>query len=77
MLHGSSGVTDADLTRAVDAGMTKINIATRLNDTFTKAVRAHLTNHPDTADTRKYLDPAREAVSAEVAHLLTVLRSVG
>ncbi len=35
VLHGSSGVADADLTAAVDAGMTKINIATQLNKVFT------------------------------------------
>ncbi|WP_433476402.1 class II fructose-bisphosphate aldolase [Spirillospora sp. CA-142024] len=77
VLHGSSGVSDGDLARAVNAGMTKINIATRLNDVFTKTARARLTEFPSTADTRKYLGPAREAVSAEVAHLLTVLGSAG
>ncbi len=35
VLHGSSGVADADLTRAVEAGMTKVNIATHLNNVFT------------------------------------------
>ncbi|WP_433479242.1 class II fructose-bisphosphate aldolase [Spirillospora sp. CA-142024] len=77
VLHGSSGLSDADLARAVNAEMTKINIATRPNDAFTRTVRARLAGLPGTADTRKYLGPAREAVSAEVAHLLTVLRSAG
>lgn len=75
VLHGSSGVPDADLTRAVDAGMTKINIATHLNHTFTDALRAYLAEHPSAVDTRKYLRPAREAVAAEVARLLVVLKA--
>ncbi|MEV6611316.1 class II fructose-bisphosphate aldolase [Kutzneria sp. NPDC051319] len=75
VLHGSSGVADADLTRAVDAGMTKINIATHLNTAFTAAVRTYLADNPQVVDTRKYLAPGRAAVAAEVTRLLGVLRS--
>lgn len=75
VLHGSSGVPEADLTRAVEAGMTKINIATALNQAFTKAVRDYLAANPTVVDTRKYLAPGREAVAAEVARLLGVLKA--
>jgi fructose-bisphosphate aldolase class II len=76
VLHGSSGVADADLTRAVESGMTKVNIATHLNNVFTEKVRQVLSDNPKLVDTRKYLGPARDAVAAEVARLLTVLRAV-
>jgi fructose-bisphosphate aldolase class II len=75
VLHGSSGVPDEDLTKAVRSGMTKVNIATHLNKAFTGAVRAYLADHPDVVDTRKYLRPGREAVAAEVARLLGVLNA--
>jgi fructose-bisphosphate aldolase, class II len=75
VLHGSSGVPDADLTRAVAAGITKVNIATRLTMAFTAAVRAHLEEHPSDVDTRVYLGRAREVVAAEVSRLLQVLGS--
>ncbi|MET9020540.1 class II fructose-bisphosphate aldolase [Actinopolymorpha sp. NPDC004070] len=75
VLHGSSGVPDADLTRAVEAGMTKVNIATSLNQAFTGAVREYLAANPKVVDTRKYLAPGRDAVAAEVARLLGVLRA--
>ncbi|SHE55929.1 class II fructose-bisphosphate aldolase [Streptoalloteichus hindustanus] len=75
VLHGSSGVADEDLARAVAAGMTKINIATHLNRAFTHAVRDHLATHPTTVDTRKYLAPGREAVATEVTRLLGVLKA--
>jgi fructose-bisphosphate aldolase class II len=73
VLHGSSGVPDEDLTRAVKAGMTKVNIATALNQAFTGAVRAYLDANPKVVDTRKYLAPARAAVTTEVTRLLGVL----
>jgi len=73
VLHGSSGVPDEELVRAVKSGMTKINIATHLNQVFTHSVRARLAANPDMVDSRRYLGPAREAVAAESARLLRLL----
>lgn len=73
VLHGSSGVDDHEIVRAVAAGMTKINIATHLNHVFTNEVRAVLADRPGLVDSRKYLGPAREAMAAEVARLLRLL----
>ena len=73
VLHGASGVPDADLVAAVHAGMTKVNIATHLNNAFTTALRRHLAEHPDVVDTRRYLGTARDAVAAEAARLLVLL----
>ncbi|MFJ5833664.1 ketose-bisphosphate aldolase [Streptomyces sp. NPDC093089] len=73
VLHGSSGVDDADLEKAVAAGMTKVNISTHLNQLFTRTIRDRLQAAPAAADPRGYLGPAREAVAAEVARLLRVL----
>src|SRR5699024_4623322 len=77
VLHGSSGVPDADLARAVDSGMTKINMATRLNGSFTAAVREYLAANPTTVDTRKYLAPARSALASDVAELLRMFAPEG
>ncbi|MFE2562212.1 ketose-bisphosphate aldolase [Streptomyces sp. NPDC059352] len=73
VLHGSSGVADAHLAKAVATGMTKVNISTHLNQLFTRTVRERLAAAPAVADPRKYLGPAREAVAVEVARLLCVL----
>src|SRR5690606_18762661 len=73
VLHGSSGVADADITRAVDSGMRKINVSTHLNRIMTAAVRAVLAEQPSLVDPRKYLGPARDAVAAEVARLCAVI----
>ena len=73
VLHGSSGVSDPDLQKAVKAGMSKINIATHLNNVFTHEIREALVTNPQLVDPRKYIAPGRDAVAAEVARLLTLL----
>jgi fructose-bisphosphate aldolase class II len=70
VLHGSSGVADDELRKAVAAGITKINVGTLLNVNFTRAIRASLASDATVTDPRKYLAPARVAVAEAVAALL-------
>jgi len=76
VLHGSSGVPEPDLTRAVAAGLTKVNIATHLNVAYTRAIRDHLADHPEVVDPRRYVAVAREAVAREVTRLLALVCAV-
>ncbi|MET8966018.1 class II fructose-bisphosphate aldolase [Streptomyces sp. NPDC004074] len=73
VLHGSSGVPDAELRAAVLAGMVKINIGTALNISLTHTVRDVLLSKPALTDPRTYLGPARDAVAMTVRDVLTVL----
>jgi fructose-bisphosphate aldolase class II len=73
VLHGSSGVADEHLREAVGAGMTKINISTHLNATFTGQVRELLAAEPALVDPRKYLGAARTATAREVERLVRLL----
>ena len=73
VLHGASGVSDDGLARAVARGIVKVNVGTQLNKAFTAAVREYLAANPDVVDPRKYLEPGRAAMAAEVARLLAVL----
>ncbi|GAA0979448.1 class II fructose-bisphosphate aldolase [Acrocarpospora macrocephala] len=72
VLHGSSGVPDAGLVRAVRHGMTKINIATQLNVMFTAGIRGGLTDSK-VVDPRHYLAYGRASVAGRVQQLLEVL----
>jgi fructose-bisphosphate aldolase class II len=72
VLHGSSGVPDDGLRRAVAHGIRKVNIATQLNKVMSAAVREAL-DDPALVDPRRYLGPGRDAVACEVARLLTLL----
>jgi fructose-bisphosphate aldolase class II len=67
VLHGSSGVADHDLRKAVGAGITKINVGTLLNVAFTAEVRTQLAGDAAISDPRRYLAPARDAVARAVA----------
>ena len=73
VLHGSSGVPDEELRAAISAGMTKINISTHLVSVFTGEVRRTLSESPSLIDSRKYVGPARDAVSREAERLLRLL----
>jgi fructose-bisphosphate aldolase class II len=73
VLHGSSGVPDADIARAVRAGLTKINIATHLNVTLTAALRGYLDEHPSVVDPRRYFGAARAALTDEAERLIGVI----
>lgn len=74
VLHGSSGVPDAELRAAVSGGIAKVNIGTALNIAMTGAIREFLTASPDAVDSRKYLGVGREAMARTVAGLIAVLR---
>ncbi|OIH95483.1 class II fructose-bisphosphate aldolase [Curtobacterium sp. MCBA15_001] len=73
VLHGSSGLSDAELQGAVAAGMTKINISTHLNGLFTRALRTVLDDRPDVVDPRRYVAAGRDAIATETARLLELL----
>ncbi|WP_068059646.1 class II fructose-bisphosphate aldolase [Nocardia xishanensis] len=73
VLHGSSGVPDTGLRAAIEHGMTKVNIATRLNVLLSEAVRGVLGGDAELSDPRKYLAPGRAAVRAEVERFLRLL----
>lgn len=72
VLHGSSGVPDGELRRAISAGIVKVNVGTILNVAYTDAVRTTLAA-VDSVDPRKYLGPARAAMARTVTELLDVI----
>ncbi len=73
VLHGSSGVPDEEIRRAVAAGVVKVNVGTALNTAFTGEVRGRLAAHPEVVDPRAYLAAAREAMAETVAAFLKVV----
>ena len=78
VLHGSSGVPDTELARAVAGGVVKVNIGTALNIAFTAAVRGWLEQAPANAvDPRKYLAQAREEMAKTAAHFISALSADG
>jgi fructose-bisphosphate aldolase class II len=73
VLHGSSGVPDAALRHAVDAGIRKLNVGTALNVAYTAAARNVLSTNAEATDPRRYLAAGRQAISDTVADLCRVV----
>lgn len=69
VLHGSSGVPDDEIARAIRAGIRKVNVSTHLNGVYTAEIRRWLGANEGDVDPRRYVRPAREAVAQETARL--------
>ena len=60
VLHGSSGVPDDAIRKAVELGVSKINIDTDIRQAFVGRAVAYMKENPDNIDPRKLLAPAKE-----------------
>lgn len=77
VLHGTSGVPDDDVRRAIGLGICKVNFATELRAAYTAAVREALAADPKLYDPKKFGAPGREAVTALVRHRIAVCGANG
>jgi fructose-bisphosphate aldolase, class II len=75
VLHGASGVSESDLRRAVQGGVTKVNVATELAACFTDAVRECLSADANLNDPRAYLGSGREAMTTRARAIMRALGS--
>ncbi len=71
VLHGSSGLSDRQLQLAVEAGISKINIATEIKNAFTQTLRRELTGNR--IDPRQYMPQTVDAVQNLVLHKLEII----
>lgn len=77
VLHGSSGVPDESIRRAIELGVRKINIDTNIREAFVGEMRRVMMDKPDEIDPRKILGPAREAATAIIAEKIRLFGSAG
>ena len=77
VLHGSSGVLDEDVQRAISLGICKVNFATELRPAYTKAARECLDADKAVYDPKKFGTQGREAVAELVRHRIRVCTSRG
>ena len=62
------GIPEAQLRKAAEMAVCKINIDSDLRLALTACIREHFAEHPDHFDPRQYLKPGREAIKAMVEH---------
>lgn len=72
VLHGGSGLSDADVKECIQRGMCKVNFATELRAAYTRAVKKLLTEAPDTIDPKKLGIVGMEAVKSLVMDRMKV-----
>lgn len=72
VLHGSSGIPDEDIVKAISLGICKVNFATELRVAYSDAVKACLQKDSSVYDPKKYGALGREAVTTLVRHRIKV-----
>ena len=93
VLHGSSGVLESrekgltlgidlrdhegGIVDAIEHGVAKINVSTILQTTFVNALRASISENPDTNDIRVLFPPAVRALREKVRSFMRTFRSSG
>ncbi|MGE5455308.1 MAG: class II fructose-1,6-bisphosphate aldolase [Methylocystaceae bacterium] len=77
VLHGSSGVPDEQVVRAISLGVRKVNIDTNIREAFVAGLRAAASRDVQEIDPRKILGPAREAATELIREKIRLFGSSG
>lgn len=72
VLHGASGISDADVADCVSRGISKVNFATELRVAYTDACKKLYQEKPDTFDPKAYGKVGMEAVKQLVMNRMKV-----
>lgn len=81
VLHGGTGIPDDMIKRAIDLGVSKINVNTECQLVFAEATRTYIEAGKDLEgkgfDPRKLLKPGTDAIVAKVKEKMELFGSVG
>ncbi|MCL2110119.1 ketose-bisphosphate aldolase [Microgenomates group bacterium] len=77
VMHGSSGVSAPDIQKAIQSGISKINIDTDIRQAFVQQLSDVIAAHPQEIDPRKILGTAREAATTVIVEKITTFGSAG
>lgn len=76
VLHGGSGITDAEFKEAITAGISIIHINTELRLAYKQGLQKSLMEDPDEIAPYKYLKPALQAMQAVVEKRMMLFAGV-
>lgn len=77
VLHGGTGIPEADVRRAIDGGIAKVNVGTIIHCTYMNTVRAELMRRGENAYTLDVVKPVRAAVGEVVRRWIVACRADG
>lgn len=66
VLHGGTGIGEADIKKAIECGIAKININTELQISWTSGVREFLINNKDVYDPRKVIGSGERMMKKKI-----------
>ncbi len=75
VLHGSSGTPESDIEKAIELGIVKINVNTRLRIVYTKSLKKSLKENPNRVTPYKIMPPVVEAVQKAVEEKIKLFGS--
>lgn len=75
VLHGGSGIDDEKIRKAIDVGITKLNINTELQMEWTRAVRKFLEENKTVYDPRKVIKAGEEQMKKAICAKIHLLAS--
>ena len=66
VLHGGTGIPTEDLRRAIQMGISKINVGTELRHTYVASLKSYVAQHQEDGDVRDFVKHLRCDVGASV-----------
>lgn len=75
VLHGGSGIPDYQIDKAISCGISKINVNTELQDSWSKAVREFLNNNPTAYDPRKVIGSGEAAIKEKIEEKVRLFKT--
>ncbi|WP_434324801.1 class II fructose-bisphosphate aldolase [Mycoplasma capricolum] len=76
VLHGSSGLSDTDLKKAINSGICKINIGTNLKLVYANSLKQWFKENPTSYDARKFGRFAIDQMKKVIKQKLEILGSI-
>ena len=75
VLHGGTGTPNDKIEKAIACGISKININTELQATWSKAVKEFLQANPQAIDPRKIIGSGEEALKSRIAEIISLFKT--
>jgi fructose-bisphosphate aldolase class II len=73
VIHGTSGIREADIQRLKQMRVAKFNIGTTMRQTFNRSLRQSLSDTPDRFDRLQLMKPVVSALQTEALRMITLL----
>lgn len=77
VLHGGTGIPDEDFRKAINIGMSKINVGTELKQAFVNTIKESVEDEPEVSDPRPYMLHVRNECAQRVKNKIRVFGSEG